>query len=101
MNTNFATKYDLKELGFIMKADLKDEISGLRVEMKDEIGSLRSEMKDEFASLRSEMKDEIGGLRLGFSEIKSDIQEQNHKLTIKLGGVMVVGIGVLSVISKL
>ena len=69
-------------------------INALRSELKADIGSLRSELKGDIGSLRSELKGDIASLT-------SDIELLRRDMTIRLGGMMVMGFGVLAVIIRL
>ena len=64
--TNFATKDDLR---------LTEE------KLRHEIGSLRTEVKADIAILRT--------------ELKADMEMLRRDMTIKLGGIMTVGVGVI------
>jgi hypothetical protein len=77
-------------------ADLatKGDINALRSELKADIGSLRSELKGDIGSLRSELKGDIASLT-------SDIELLRRDMTIRVGGMMVMGFGVLAVIIRL
>ena len=66
----------------------------MRTELKGDIASLRAELKADIGSLRSELKGEMGSLR-------SDIELLRRDMTIRLGGMMVVGFAVLAVIIRL
>ncbi len=77
MGMDLATKADL----LATRADLKGEATSLRTELKGEIGSLRTELKGEIGSLRTELTGQIELLR--------------RDLTIKLGGMIFVGVGVI------
>jgi len=72
MNENFATKSDLKS----------------------EVASLKSELKSDIASLRSELKSDI-------TSVKFDMKELEYKLTIKLGTMMTLAIGITATLVKL
>ena len=62
---------------------LKHELEKLRVELKNDIETVRAE------------------LEATKTELKRDIKEMEHKLTVKLGAIVVIGITVLSVLDKL
>ena len=84
IHDNVATKPDLERLetaihGFY--AELKSDIGGLRTEFKSEIGGLRTEFKSDIAALRAELRAEISLLE--------------HRLLIRLGGLIVVLLGLL------
>jgi hypothetical protein len=94
MNENFATKPDLKELELAVGADMKGLEAGLRSEMKELGTELRSEMKEIESSLRSDMK------ALELSTVTA-IKELDYKLTIKLGTMLTVAVGVMTALIKL
>jgi hypothetical protein len=56
------------------------------------IASLRTELKGDIEALRIELKGDISGLR---AEVKSDIELLRRDLVIKLGSIVIVGVGVL------
>jgi hypothetical protein len=89
-SADLATRGDMNGLRTVLKGD----INGLRTELKGDIASLRAELKADIGSLRSELKGEMGSLR-------SDIELLRRDMTIRLGGMMVVGFGVLAVIIRL
>ncbi len=68
--TNLATKQDLANL----RRDLKQDVADLR----RDIETLRTEVKNDIATVRSE------------------IDQMGMKLTIRLGGMLVVAVGVLA-----
>src|SRR6266702_3206109 len=72
-----ATKQDVKDLG----TELRAEIAELRNEMRTEIAALRTEMRTEFTAIRAEMA-------AGFRDVE-------QRITIRLGGMLVVLAGIL------
>jgi hypothetical protein len=77
------------------KADVaagQAETASLRTELKAEIANLRTELKAEIASLRAELKADGVSLR---GEFKSDIEILRRDLVIKLGGMLVISVGIL------
>ena len=113
VHDNVATKVDIKELRAETKADiqelrsdLKADIQELRSELKADIQELRSELKADIQELRGETKADIQELR---AETKGDIQELRsemallradmalleHRLLTRLGGLIVVLVGLL------
>jgi len=73
MVQELATKADLEKTEHRLEA----KITEAKAELKAEIGDSRSELKAETSDIRAEMK----------------LLEQ--RMTIKLGGMMIVGVGVL------
>jgi hypothetical protein len=79
-----ATKGDIGAL----KADLTSVESGLRAD----IATLRAELKADIAALRAELKADIELLR---AELKADIELLRRDMTIRLGSMLVVAVGVI------
>ena len=79
-----ATKQDLKDL----ETGLRSEIGGLRTELD----VLRTEMRSEFAAVRAEMASEFAAVRV---EMASGLRDVEQRMTIRLGGMLVVVTGIL------
>jgi hypothetical protein len=73
------TGADLATKGDI--AGVKSDIASLRTELKSEIGGLRAELKSDLVSLRT--------------ELKGDTELLRRDMTIKLGGMIFIAVGVL------
>lgn len=69
-------------------AAVQGEITTLRAELKAEITTLRAEI----AAVRAELKAEIAAVR---AELKAEIELLRRDLTIRLGGMMIVAVGVI------
>lgn len=114
MNEEFATKSDLLAVRSELKADigavkseLKTDIFDLRSELKTDISDLRSELKTDISNLRSELKELEWRLDAKFHSIDSRFQSMESKmdhleshLTIKLGAMMVVTVGLAVTLMK-
>ncbi|MET7245013.1 coiled-coil domain-containing protein [Methylobacterium sp. EM32] len=70
------------------QVETRNEFAAVRQEMKSEFAAVRSEMKTEFAAVRSEMKTE-------FAAVRSDMKLLEHRMTIKLGAMLVALVGIL------
>ena len=62
--------------------------------LKNEIETVKAELKNDIEKVRAELET----VKI---ELKRDIYEMEHKLTIKLGTIVVIGITVLSALDKL
>jgi hypothetical protein len=76
---------------------LAEAMSGAELATKSDIGALRSDLKaveaslrTDMAAMRTELKGEIGGLRV---ELKSDMEILKRDMTIRLGGMMTLLLG--------
>ena len=58
-------------------------------------------LNHELEKLRAELEITKNELKRDIKELKRDIKEMEHKLTIKLGVFLVIGVTVLSVLDKL
>ena len=91
MDTQAASKADLNDA----KAELKSDIAGVR----SEIASVKNDLKAEIAGVRSEFKAEIAEVRSDLRLVESNLHAQNvqieQRMTIKLGGLLVVITGIL------
>ena len=86
-----ATKADLGAVRAdlaAVKTELKAEIAALRAELKGDIAALRAELKGDISALRAELKADIAAL-------KADIELLRRDLTIRLGSMIVVAVGIL------
>jgi uncharacterized protein involved in exopolysaccharide biosynthesis len=86
-----ATKADLGAVRAdlaAVKTELKAEIAALRAELKGDIAALRAELKGDISALRAELKADIVAL-------KADIELLRRDLTIRLGSMIVVAVGIL------
>jgi uncharacterized coiled-coil DUF342 family protein len=82
-----ATKQDVR--------DVRAEIEALRTEMRSEFAAVRAEMRAEFLGVRAE----IGSVRTEITTLRSDMvaafRDVEQRITIRLGGMLVVLAGIL------
>lgn len=79
-----ATKHDIR--------DLHAGLDALRTEMRSELAAIRSEMTSEFAAIRAEMASEFAAIR---AELTAGLRDVEQRMTIRLGGMLVVVTGIL------
>jgi hypothetical protein len=86
-----ATKQDI--------TDVRNEVEALRAEMQAEFASVRAEMQAEFAAVRAEMHAGFAALRAEIASVRSDmasgLRDVEQRMTIRLGGMLVVVTGIL------
>jgi len=68
---------------------------------KSDLHELELKIKTEIRELRDELKGDIHNLKSDVHELKSDMHKLELRMTIKLGAMQVVGIGVIAAIVKL
>ncbi len=61
---------------------------------KSDINALRTELKGDISSLRMEMK-------AGFDLLRSEIELVRRDMTIRLGGMLVVGFGLIGALIRM
>lgn len=95
--THMEIMMEITDSNLATKQDAKD----LRQEMKD----LRGELKQEMQDLRSELKQEIKDLAVHGAMVKAELEnkimQSEYRLTIKLGTIVSVAIGVAVALVKL
>ena len=90
IESNLATKRDTEELRTKLKRDTEE----LRTKLKRDIEELKTELKRDIEELRTELKRDI-------QEVRRDMKELEQRMTIKLGGVIVVTIGIIVALSNI
>ena len=101
MTGELATKSELQNV----RNDLHNSIERFRGELKSEIELLRRETKAEIELLRQETKADIDLLRqetkADFALLRSEMQTMSNQMTVKLGSMMVVSVGLIVTLQKL
>jgi uncharacterized coiled-coil DUF342 family protein len=106
MNETFATKHDFALMELTSKAEFQsvrsemaNEFQAVRSEMANEFQAVRSEMANEFQAVRSEMANEFQAVRSEmaneFQSVRFEMREIESRLTIKMGAMQAVSVGVL------
>jgi len=104
LDSQAATKADLTQVEHRLQAQLAE----FRTEAKEEIGTVRIELERtahrlevQIAGVRSEFKAEIIECRNETAMLRAELRQLEQRITIKLGGMLVVGIGAVAVLVKL
>ena len=90
----FPTKRDLQEVDTSLRSELKRVETSLRGDMEKMEISLRGDMEKMETSLRGDMEKMETSLRNGMRDLE-------HRMTIRLGGLMVLGMGALLTLERL
>ena len=83
------------------RGELKPEIELLRRETKAEIELLRQETRAEFVKVRLEIDQLRQEMHAGFALLRSEMQTMSNQMTVKLGSMMVVSVGLIVTLQKL
>lgn len=92
---NLATKADLKLLATKDDFDeLRAEVSSIRHDLRNEISAVKQQLQTEFAN-----KNDFD-IALKNMATKADLQVMQQQLTIRFGGLIALGIGLLATIQQ-
>jgi uncharacterized protein with von Willebrand factor type A (vWA) domain len=86
---DLATGRDLREASAAIRADLKTVHTAIQSNMQ----ALRADIQSDMQTLRGEVKSDIQSLR-------AEVRALEPRLTIRLGGVVVVALGAFTALSK-
>jgi hypothetical protein len=96
-----ATREDMKDLSTNLhqdmvefKADIRQDMAKFKTEIREEMAAFKTEVRREIADLRQEMKDLA-------TQLRHEMSRMEDRLTIRLGGMMIVGFGALAALIKL
>ncbi len=95
--------------GFAERFPTKRDLQGVETSLRTEIGrvetSLRSDMEKMETSLRGDMEKMETSLRGEIetlaTSVRTGMRDLEHRMTIRLGGLMVLGMGVLLTLQRL
>jgi hypothetical protein len=101
-------KADIAELRSEVKADIAELRAELRAELKADLGEHRSQvngslagLKLELTELRNETKHEFTLVRQDIALVRKDMELLSTSITVRLGSIVVVGLGVMFAALKL
>jgi len=87
MTDTLATKQDLSELQVLLKADIRDVQRLLKADIREVQLLLQAEIREVHLRVKADM-----------AELEARLES---RLTLRLGGLMVAGIGIVSALVKL
>ncbi len=86
----------------------RDDVHDIRKDMKDLTAELRQEIKDQGIELRQEINDlavelrgEIREMGTRIDKLEIELARQADRITIRLGGMMILGFGAMAALIKL
>ena len=90
----FPTKRDLQGVEIALRGDMEKMETALRSDMEKMETAIRGDMEKMETALRGDMEKME-------TAIRSDMRDLEHRMTIRLGGLMVLGMGVLLTLQRL
>ena len=97
----FPTKRDLKGVETALRGDMEKMETSLRGDMEKMETSLRAEVKRVETSLEKVETSLRGEIETLATSVRTDMRDLEHRMTIRLGGLMVLGMGVLLTLQRL
>jgi len=108
----FPTKRDLKGVETALRGDMEKMETALRGDMEKMETALRGDMEKMETALRGEVKrvetslEKVetslrGEIETLATTVRTDMRDLEHRMTIRLGGLMVLGMGVLLTLQRL
>jgi hypothetical protein len=91
-----ATKSDLKDV----QTALGNDITAVRRDLKDVETALRNDLQATEAVLRQEIRAVDTALRHEIELVRKDVESLGWKLTVRLGGMIAAGVGLLIILDK-
>ena len=85
------------------KADIvtvRADLSTQGAEVRGEIQEVRTDLSTQGAELRGEIREVRGELRVEAKAIRAEIRDLEQRMTIKLGGLLVLALTLLTAINK-
>ena len=115
ITASVASKADVKELGRELSEEISDvkrglseEIGGVKRGLSEEIGEVKRGLSEEIGEVKRELSGRMDGLdrRMdGFErdmgDIRKDMKILEHRITIRLGLMMLGGFSILAALIKL
>ena len=89
----FTLNHELEKL----RAELKHDIEKVQANLEQ----VRAELKNDIDKVQANLEITRTELKRDIKELKRDIKEMEHKLTIKLGALLVIGVTVMTELDKL
>ncbi len=92
---------DLKELETSLKRDMKELESSLKRDIKELEGSQKRDLKELETSLKHDLTESESRLKHENGLMRLEMRDIERRMTIKLGGLMVVAVGAVATLVKL
>ncbi len=88
----------------LFRSEIESYLQSLRSEVESHLQSFRSEIGSDQQSFRSEVKADMQKMRseidLGFESMRAEMRQIEPRMTIRLGGIVVVALGAFTALSK-
>jgi len=100
-NSTERCRGELKAEIELLRQETKADLELLRQETRADIDLLRQETRGEFIKVRLEIDQLRQEMHAGFALLRSEMQTMSNQMTIKLGSMMVLSVGLIVTLQKL
>ncbi len=76
----------------------RQDLEAAKGELKSEIGKVRVDLENKIENVRVDLENKIDKLRI---DLENKIERLEYRMTIKLGSLMVIAVGVVATLVKL
>jgi hypothetical protein len=94
-----AIKSDLLAMKQELQTELRTRVS--ETEFRKSISDIQTEFRKSISDVQTELRGSIADVRNNITELRSALDTQSLRLTVRLGAMMVVMVGALATILKL
>ena len=108
IESEVAKKEDIKTLELKVEKDIKalelkveKEVKALELKVEKEVKALELKIEKEVKALDLKIEKEVKALDLKIEEVKGSLKDLELRLTLRLGGIMMAGIVIVTGIMKL
>ena len=102
---NLATKADLQEFRAATKADMQEHSNATQADIKELRNEFKSDMQEFRAATQADMQEHRNATQADIRELrnefKSDMQAMELRIMLRMGGLIVAGVGLIIALDKL
>ena len=101
VDESLATQRHVKETEVALRRDMQRMETSLRGDLEKTEASLRGDLEKTEASLRGELASLRDDLEKTEASLRADMRSLEHRMTIKLGGIVSLALGIVVALEKL
>ena len=102
---NLATKADLQEFRAATKADMQEHRNATQADIRELRNEFKSDMQEFRAATQADMQEHRNATQADIRELrnefKSDMQAMELRIMLRMGGLIVAGVGLIIALDKL
>ena len=95
IHDNVATKADVQDAEAKIRSEIAANGAATRAELKQAIAGMGGNLTGQIVALRTDLSGQIGELRTNSTSLRGDMALLEHRLLIRLGGLVIVMTGII------